>query len=367
MHKKLYIPGPVEVREDVLEKMSTPLVGHRTKEFAEIFHDVKEKLKKLFYTENPVLVSTSSGSGFMEAAMRNLVKKKVLNCVCGSFSKKWYDIATRCGKEAEKIEIDWGKAIKPDMVDEKLSTGEFDAICITHNETSTGVMHHLEEIAEVMKDHPDVLFLVDAVSSLGGAKIEVDKLGIDMCITSSQKAIALPPGLAFASVSDKAFKRAEEVPGRGYYFDLLELKKTYDKDNTPYTPSISHLYALNYQLDRIMEEGLENRFKRHERLAEKTRKWAKGLGFELFPEPGYESVTVSCFVDTKGMDLTKMKELMGEKGFTVDSGYRKLNKKLAEEGKPLTFRVAHMGDTTEEDLDELFAAYEEVFPKVGGA
>ncbi|MCD6414930.1 MAG: alanine--glyoxylate aminotransferase family protein [Candidatus Diapherotrites archaeon] len=367
MHKILYIPGPVEVRKDVLEKMSTPLVGHRTKEFAELFHDVKGKLKQLFYTENPVMVSTSSGSGFMEAAMRNLVGKKVLNCVCGSFSDKWYNIAIRCGKEAEKLEVDWGKAIKPDMIEEKLSTGEFDAICVTHNETSTGVMHHLEEISEVVKNYPDVMFLVDAVSSLGGAKIEVDKLGIDMCITSSQKALALPPGIALASVSEKALERAKQIPGRGYYFDLLELKKMYDKDNTPYTPSVSHLYALKYQLDRMLEEGLENRFKRHERLAEKTRKWGKKLGFELFPETGYESVTVSCFSDTKGMDLSKMKELMGERGFSVDSGYRKLNNKLADAGKPMTFRIAHMGDTTEEDLDTLFGAYEEVFPKVGGA
>jgi len=360
MHKALFIPGPVEVREDVLEKMSTPVIGHRTKEFAELFNSAKEKLKKVFYTENPVLVSTSSGTGLMEAAIRNLVGKKVLNCVCGSFSARWHKIAVACGKETGKVEVEWGKAIKPEMVDKELSKGEYDAVCITHNETSTGVMHDLEALARVINRY-DVLFLVDAVSSLGGIKVEVDKLGIDVCITSSQKAFALPPGISMVSVSQRALEKAEHVKDRGFYFDLITLKKNYDKGSTQYTPSVSHIYSLNYQLDRMLEEGLDARFARHHRLAALTREWAGSQGLELFPEKGYESDTVTCISNTKGFDTEKMKQLMGEKGFSVDSGYRKLNEELKAKGRPTTFRVAHMGDVQEEDMKKLFKAFEEVF------
>jgi len=359
-HKLLYVPGPIEVKEDVREVCAKPMIGHRTGDFRKLYASIKPKLKKLLYTENAVMVSTSSGSGFMEAAMRNLVGKKVLNCINGAFSKKWYDIAVACGKPAEKLEVEWGKAIKPDMIDAKLKTGGFDAVCVTHNETSTGVMNNLGEISEVVKRYPDVMFLVDAVSSMSGAKIEVDKLGIDMCLASSQKAFALPPGIAVASVSERAFKKAQTIQGRGYYFDLVELKKAYDKDETPYTPAVSLMYGLDYQLDKFFKEGLDARWERHKRLAKTTREWAKRMGFQIFPEPGYESVTVTCIVDTKGMDLKKMQEMMGEKGFSVDKGYRKLNEDLVAKGKKSTFRIPHMGDTTDGDLSDLLKAFEEV-------
>jgi predicted phosphoserine aminotransferase len=360
VHKKLFIPGPVEVREDILKAMSTLMIGHRTQEFKDLMGSLREPLQKLMYTNNDVLISTSSGSGFMEGAIRNCVSKKVLNCVNGAFSKKWADIAVGCGKQNDVVKVDFGKAIKPDMIDEKLSSGEFDAVCVTHNETSTGVMNNLEELSEVVKKYPDVLFLVDCVSSLAGVKIEVDKLGIDVCLASSQKALALPPGLAVASISEKAYKKAEKVEGRGYYFDFLGLKKSYEKDQTPYTPSISHMYALQLQLKTIMEEGLDNRFERHKQMADFVRNWAKEKGFELFAEEGYRSNTVSCISNTKGIDFNKVKEEMGKKGYGIDSGYRKLNAKLEEAGKPLTFRIAHMGDTTLDDVKKLLEEIESV-------
>jgi predicted phosphoserine aminotransferase len=363
MHKKLFIPGPVEVKQELLDAMSTPVVGHRTQEFYDLFNDTKQKLKQVFLTENPVLISTSSGTGLMEAAMRNLVDKKVLNCVCGSFSQRWHKIAVSCGKQTGVVEVPWGKAIKPEMIEEELSKGEYDAVCVTHNETSTGVMHDMPALAEVINEH-DVLFLVDAVSSLGGIKLEVDELGIDMCITSSQKAFALPPGIAMASVSQKAFEKAEQVKNRGFYFDLLTLKKNYDKGSTQYTPSVSHIYALNHQLDKILDEGLENRFQRHSDLAKLTRDWARKQGLNIFPEKGFESNTVTCISNTQGFDTGKMKKLMAEKGFSVDSGYRKLNNQLEEQGKPTTFRIAHMGDVQEEDMKQVFKAFEEVFKQV---
>jgi aspartate aminotransferase-like enzyme len=359
-HKLLYVPGPIEVKLDTRVACAKPMVGHRTKAFRELYASIKPNLKKVFYTQNAVMVSTSSGSGYMEAAIRNLVGKKVLNCVNGAFSKKWYDIAVSCGRPAEKIEVPSGKAIKPAMIEEKLKTGNFDAVCVTHNETSTGVMNNLQELAEVVNKYEDVMFLVDAVSSLSGAKVETDKLGIDMCFTSSQKAFALPPGLAFASVSERAFKKADKMPGRGYYFDLIELKKNYDKDETPYTPAVSLMYGLDFELKKMMAEGLDARFERHKKLQKTTHAWVKKMGFELFPEPGYESITMTCIVDTKGKDLKKMQEQMGAKGFSIDKGYGKMNEKLAAEGKKLTFRIPHMGNTSEKDLDDLLKAFEEV-------
>ncbi|MBN1156872.1 alanine--glyoxylate aminotransferase family protein, partial [Candidatus Woesearchaeota archaeon] len=219
MYKKLFIPGPIEVRSDVLKAMSAPLMGHRTNDFKKLMEAIKPKMQQVMMTNNRCLLSTSSGSGFMEATVRNCVGKKVLNTVCGAFSKKWHDIAVRCGKNAERLDVEWGKAIKPEMVDEKLANGDFDSVCVTHNETTTGVLNPLPEIAKVVKNYPDVLLFVDAVSSLGGIKIETDELGLDVCLASTQKALGLPPGFAVASVSDTALKRAETIPGRGYYFD----------------------------------------------------------------------------------------------------------------------------------------------------
>lgn len=361
MTNKLFIPGPTEVRKEILDELTHPQIGHRTQEFKDLFASLKPGLKKLFYTENDVLISTSSGSGFWEASIRCCVNKKVLHAVNGSFSKKWAKLSESCGREVKKIEYEWGKAVKPEDIDKELSTSNYEAFCMVHNETSTGVASDLVAISKVMKKYPNVLWFVDAVSSLAGIKIEVDKLGIDICLASSQKALALPAGIAVASISSKAYKKAETVPGRGYYFDILELKKAYDKNQTPYTPSIPHLYALKKQLERIEAEGLENRFKRHKDMAEYTRNWAKNNGFEMFSEEGYHSDTVSCMVNTKKLDFKAIKKDMATKGYSIDSGYRKLNEKLDAEGKPNTFRIAHMGDLTLDEIKELCKELETYF------
>lgn len=361
MANKLFIPGPTEVRKEILDELSHPQIGHRTQEFKDLFASLKPGLKKLFFTSNDVLISTSSGSGFWEAAIRCCVNKKVLHAVNGSFSKKWAKLSEDCGREVKKIEYEWGKAVKASDVDKELSSGEYEAFCVVHNETSTGVASNLGEIFEVMKKHPDVLWIVDAVSSLAGLKIEVDKLGIDICLASSQKALALPAGIAVASISSEAYKKAETVSGRGYYFDILELKKMYDKDQTPYTPSIPHLYALKKQLERIEVEGLENRFNRHKEMGDYVRNWAKEKGFSMFSESGYESDTVSCMVNLRKFDFNAIKKDMATKGYGIDSGYGKLNEKLDAEGKPNTFRIAHMGDLTLDEIKELTKELETYF------
>jgi predicted phosphoserine aminotransferase len=325
--------------------MARPVISHRGKDFAELFDEVVSKIQRLLYTKNKIFMSTSSATGLMEAAIRNTVAKKCLNLTCGAFSEKWAEITSKNGKANETAPIEWGKAVRPETVRKMLETGEFDTVTLVHNETSTGVMNPLEEIAAVVKDFPNVILCVDAVSSMGGVKIEVDKLGIDVCLASVQKCLALPPGFAIASVSDKAIERAKTVKNRGHYFDFLANFEKYGKSQTLTTPSIPHIYALNAQLDRIFKEGLENRFERHRKMAEHCRNWATGKGFGLFAEKGHESNTVTCISNNRDIGLDALTEKLAEKGKEISNGYGKLKGK--------TFRIAHMGDIQPDELSEL--------------
>ncbi len=351
-HIKLFIPGPVEVYPDMLKEVGRPMVGHRSKAFQDLFADTTEKLKKILFTENDVFLSTSSATGVWEACVRNCIAKKALACVNGAFSDKWHSVALKNGKEADRLEVDWGKAIKPEMIDEKLATGEYDALLFVHNETSTGVANPLYEVAEVMEKHPDVMFLVDAVSSVTGMKVEVDKLGIDVCLASVQKAFALPPGLAIFTVSKKAYEKAEKIKNRGYYFDFFVFKKYLEKNQTPTTPSIPQIYGLNKQLDKMLEEGMEKRFERHKEMADYTRKWAVERGFELFPEKGYESDTLTAVTNNKGIVVSDVIKKLEEKGITISNGYGDIKEK--------TFRIAHMGDTKLDEIKELLEMMSEI-------
>ena len=353
MHKKLFIPGPIEVREDVLEKMSTPMIGHRSKEASRLQRDISDKLRKLFYTENEILISTSSGSGLMEGAVRCCTKERAAIFSIGSFGDRWHEMAASNGVEADLFKSELGSVTTPKMVEEALSTGKYDLITITHNETSTGVMNPIEEISNVVKKYPDVIFCVDTVSSAGGAKIEVDRLGIDICITSSQKALGLPPGLAICTISDRAVEKARTVKNRGLYFDLVQLYDTVKKKDYQYpsTPNLSAMFALDYQLDLIMEEGLENRFKRHLEMAEYTRAWAK-KHFDLFPEEEHASVTLTTVKNTKEISVKDLNAELGKRGFAISNGYGSLKEK--------TFRIAHMADLNLSDIKELLSAIEDI-------
>ncbi|GIM29329.1 aminotransferase [Clostridium polyendosporum] len=347
MHKKLFIPGPVEVREDVLKQMSRPMIGHRGKEASELQRRISDNLRKVFYTDSEILLSTTSGSGLMEGAIRSCTLKKAAVFSVGAFGNRWYDMALNNNVPADKFESTWGKALKAEEIDKTLATGKYDLIAITHNETSTGVMNPIEEIAEVIKKYPEVVFCVDTVSSAGGTKIEVDKLGIDICITSTQKALGLPPGLSICTFSEKAKERAEKVQFRGTYLDLLALYKYIQKKNYQYpsTPSISHMFALDYQLNYILnEEGLENRFKRHIDMAEIVREWAEEY-FEVFPEKGCWSNTLTNIKNTRGIDVGALNKELGNRGLQISNGYGKL--------KDQTFRIAHMADCTVEDVKNL--------------
>lgn len=246
---------------------------------------------------------TKSCLGVMEGAVRNLSDKKVLCCMCGAFSDKWLDVAKRCGKEADPYSVEWGSHIDPVELDEKLSSGEYDLVTLVHNETSCGMMNPLEEIMQVLAKYPDILSVIDTVSSFSVVPIPKDKWGIDVILTGSQKALALPPGLALFSVSQRAFDRAKTMEGRGYYFDFIEFLKNHEKGMTPSTPVIPLIHGLLYTLENIFEEGIGQRHDRHEKLNQTVHQWVGKHGFELLPEKQFTSKSLTCVKNNLDMDV----------------------------------------------------------------
>ncbi len=355
MHKKLFIPGPVEVAPDTLQACAIPMMGHRMPEFSDLYNSAISKLRKILYTEQNVFISTSSGTGVMEAGIRNLVGKRALVSCNGAFSDRWFEMMGENGKEADPIKIEWGKAIKPEMIDEALATGKYDAFTFTHNETSTGVMSPLKEIAEVLKKYPDITFMIDAVSSMTAVKIDTDALGIDLLLAGVQKAWAMPPGLAVFAVSDKAMEKSKTIPNRGTYFDFQLFAKYAAKGQTPNTPNISFINALDHQCSKMLKEGLENRFARHKEMSDHCRAWAKDRGFNFFFEDGYGSVTLTCMENTRGISIADLNKFLATKNMVISNGYGKLKEKA--------FRIAHMGDCTLPELKEVLALIDEYLNK----
>lgn len=353
MYKKLFIPGPVNVTEDTLQKMATPMIGHRGKEASTLQRNISDKLRKLMYTQNEILLSTSSGSGLMEGAIRSCTQKRAAVFSCGNFGNRWFAMAEDNNVPADKFEVEWGLPNTAESVDQLLATGKYDLVTITHNETSSGTMNPVEEIAEVMKKYPEVIFCVDAVSSLGGTKIEVDKLGIDICIASSQKCLGLPPGLSLCSISEKALEAARKVKFRGTYFDLLQIYEYIKKKDYQYpsTPSLSHMFALDYQLDKILKEGLDNRFARHTEMANYVRAWTKEK-FALLAQEKFASNTVTCIKNTREISVSDLNKALGERGFMISNGYGKLKDK--------TFRIAHMAEATLSEIKELLSLIDKI-------
>jgi aspartate aminotransferase-like enzyme len=361
-HVKLHIPGPVEVSQKTFRAFCSPMIGHRGQGFKDLYAKIRPQLQALLSTQGLVYLSTSSAWGVMEGALRNLVAKKVLCCMCGAFSDKWLDVAQRCALAAQPLQVDWGSPIRAAAVEAKLATGEFDALTLIHNETSTGVMSPLTEIAALKKKYPDVMFIVDAVSSMTATPISFDALGIDVLLAGTQKAFALPPGLTVFTCSPAALAKAATRSNRGYYFDFVEFQKNAEQDMTPSTPSIGHVYALASKLEDIFGEGLEARYARHQKLAQLTRDWASGHGFTLFPEKGFESVTLTCINNGakpggRVIDVAKLQKLVKEQGFLIDGGYGKI--------KGTTFRLSSMGDETEASMQQLYAALDKGMKQVG--
>jgi aspartate aminotransferase-like enzyme len=310
-------------------------------------------MQALYMTQARVYILAASGSGLHEAAIRNAVSRRVLCFVNGAFSERWYNCAVGCDKEATRIDVAWNTAVKPQQVADALQAalqeGPVEAITLVHNETSTGVISPVGEIAATVRSiSPETLVMVDAVSSFAGTRIPFDEWGLDLCLTSSQKCLAAPPGLAFCAVSDRLLERAGSVKGRGWYFDFLNLEKSLKKSTTPATPAISLMRALSMQLDHIFDEGLEQRFARHARLAAKTQRWAVEQDFVLMAEEGFRSPTVTNIANTRQIDISALNEHLLKLDMEISDGYGTYKGKA--------FRIAHMGEATEADMERLLAA-----------
>lgn len=318
-------------------------------------------LREVFRTERPVYISSSSATGFMEAGVRNGVRKRALALVNGAFSGRFSDLVTACGREVENYEVEWGEAHRPEEVERLLRSGGFDAVTVVHSETSTGVLNPLAEIADAVRaaeaaTGEEILLLVDGVTSIGGGLVETDEWGLDWILTGSQKALALPPGLAFGSASPRMLERAASLPARGQYFDLLEFDRNAAKHQTPNTPALTLIYALEKQLERIQAEGLEARAERHRRLAERCAEWTGDVGarfgLSLFAPEGFRALTVTALSVPDSHPGSRITAMLRERGFTIGSGYGKL--------KDSTIRIGHMGDHTMDGLDRLLMELEEV-------
>lgn len=352
---KLFIPGPVDIAPETYAAMTQPMIGHRGGDFEALYGSIQLGLQTLFQTQRPVFTSTSSAWGVMEGAIRNLVHKKVLNLCQGAFSDKWYGVAQTCGKEAEKIQVEWGENIDPEAVRAKLEEGGFDTVTLVHSETSTGVLNNLAEIVKVVKSFNDVLLITDTVSSFSTVPTPFDELGIDVMLCGVQKALALPPGLALFAISEAALARAESMPDRGYYFDFLEFEKNAAKNNTPSTPAISLLYALRERVDAIVAEGLESRYQRHADTNALIHAWGAKHGFDLFAPEGHRSKALTTFANNKDIDVSAfIKALRAKHNVLINGGYGKI--------KGTTFRISNMGNETVETISTLVEQLDDVIP-----
>jgi len=346
-----FLPGPTEVHPDVLAAQNDQMIGHRGPAIQELMASIEAGLKPVFCTDRPVIVSTSSATGLMEAALRNGVAGgKVLSLVTGAFSSRFAEIGQSCGLDVDVWEVTWGEVHSPDQIAERLARTNYDAVTLSQSETSTGSLHDLETVAQVVDQHEHTLLLVDSVTGIGGVETRPEDWAIDFILTGSQKALALPPGLAFGLASDEMMERSRQAVGRGWYFDLDRLMDQLDGNQTPATPAISLLYALDLQLKRIAEEGMPARWQRHLDMQRTTFDWvdrmkAAGVGIEVFAAEGHRSPTVTCISMPGGQGGSEAVSAMAAKGWVIGGGYGKL--------KESTIRIGHMGDHTVDELMEL--------------
>ncbi len=352
---RFFLPGPTEVSVEVLAAQARPVAGHRGPEVRELMAAAQSGLRALFGTERPVYVSTSSATGFMEAAIRNGVRARVLCLVNGAFSERFAAIAEACGREVDRLAVPWGATHAPEAVADRVRGGGYDAVTLVHSETSTGALNPVAALARAVHDaDPETLVLVDSVTGVGGAPLAFDASGLDFALTGSQKALALPPGLAFAAASERMLERARSVPGRGFYFDLLRFDDEAARDQTPTTPAVTLLYALGAQLERIARETLDARWARHRAMAERTASWVDSLealgaaGVRVLADEGGRSPTVTCLTLPDGVDGPSVVRRVREAGWVIGGGYGKL--------KATTIRIGHMGDHTPGELEALLDA-----------
>jgi aspartate aminotransferase-like enzyme len=338
-----FLPGPTEIRPEILAQMTRPMISHRGRAFEEIFARIEAGLRDVFLTSRPVYVGTTSATGFMEMAIRNAPDGAILSLVNGGFSERFAEIAESCGRAVQRVVVPWGETYDLDVVEKTLAAGKFAAVTVAHSETSTGVLTDVRALAPLAHLH-GALLIVDSVSGAGGAKLTFDESGIDFLLTGSQKALALPPGLAFAVASTDYIEQAKKVAHRGYYFDVLDFDHYAARNETPSTPAISLIYALEAQMGDIGREGIEMRWERHIQMRDATIEWVQGMqerrgvNVGILAPDGARSPTVSVITLPAGMTGKEVREAILARGYTVGGGYGKLSE--------TTFRIGHMGDHT---------------------
>jgi aspartate aminotransferase-like enzyme len=361
MEKKyLFSPGPTMLPPEVLLKMAEPIMHHREPEFEKIYAEIREGMKYLFQTKNEVLIFTSSGTGAMEGAVSNLLSQgdKAIVVRGGKFGERWGEICKAYGIEFIPIDVEWGKAVDPKKIKELLeSDPSIRAVYTQASETSTGVRHPVQAIADLVKRYEDKVIVVDAITGIGVFNIPTDAWGLDVVISGSQKALMLPPGLSFATLSDKAWRLVEKSTLPKYYFDFKKELKNTKKNQSSYTPAISLYVGLRETLRMIRSEGLEAVFHRHEKLAEATRRAVKALGLELYA-PDSPSDAVTAVKIPGGIDGEKLKDLFFEKfGITVAEGQDRAKGKI--------IRIAHLGYYERLDMVMVISALEMLLKEMG--
>jgi aspartate aminotransferase-like enzyme len=359
-----FLPGPTEVRAEVLAAMTGPMIPHRGGEFEQLFARVQDGLRTVFQTRRSVFVSTSSATGLMEAAVRCARPGRVLSLVNGAFSERFSHIARACGREVDVVDTRWGEVVPLELVEQRLASTRYSAVTVVHSETSTGALTDVRAAAELARLY-GAQVLVDSVSGVGGAPLRFDEWGLDFALTGSQKALAVPPGLAFGVASEEYMRHVAEAPARGVYFDMLEFEHYVTRDQTPNTPAISLLYALDTQLQTIAAEGLHQRWMRHSAMARAMAEWAfaaserQGVELTILAPAGARSPTVSALVlpdDLRGDDVVAE---VARRGFTIGGGYGKLRDR--------TVRIGHMGDHTVPGLSACLAACESALESLLGS
>lgn len=352
---RFFLPGPTEVDPDVLAAQTAPMIGHRGSGIKTLMASIDEGLRPVFQTSRPVIVSTSSATGLMEASVRNgVLEGRVLSLVNGAFSERFADIAQSCGYVVDRWEVEWGTVHSPDELADRLQADDYDAVTLSQSETSTGALQDLESLATVVATREQTLLLVDSVTGIGGVETRPDAWGVDFILTGSQKALALPPGLAFGVASDAVLERSAKSPNKGWYFDLAMLHDQIIENQSPATPAISLLYALDFQLKRINHETIEARWKRHLDMQQRTIDWVaetrdRGIDIDVFAAEGHRSPTVTCVAFGES---NRVVADLKARGWVIGAGYGKI--------KDDTFRIGHMGDHTLEELEELLGALTEV-------
>jgi predicted phosphoserine aminotransferase len=353
---RFFLPGPTEVHPDVIQAQSRPMMSHRGSGINELMKELQAGLEIAFFTKRPVFIGTTSATGFMEAAVRNAGRSRILSLVNGAFSKRFAEIAKACDFEVDTIEVPWGEAHDPDALGEKLGGGRYDAVTMVHSETSTGVLNDVRALSAVAAQHEDVLVLVDSVSGFGGAELRPDEWGLDFLLTGSQKAFALPPGLAFGVASERMLERSATAKNKGVYFDLQQYQESQSKSQSPSTPALSVMFALQVQLKRIQAEGMTARWARHAAMAARTYEWvdemrSAGVDLDVLAPEGYRSPCVTA-IKAGGDVATEAPKKMKERGYVIGGGYGKL--------KPTTFRIGHMGDHSLDGLNAMLDVLTEV-------